>query len=145
MSEENTNTLGAVKNHPHGAEGLETFENPVGEGLIDLVIPEFTCLCPKTGQPDFATIRIRYIPKDTCVESKSLKLYIWHFRNEGHFHEKVTQTIFDDLCSLLDPEWMQVQGDFGVRGGIHEKVLCSTAYPKDETLSELAQRYNFTL
>jgi 7-cyano-7-deazaguanine reductase len=116
--------LGKVQNKPVTAEGLEWFENPLKGGVVDLTIPEFTCNCPKTGQPDFATIKIRYIPADRCVESKSLKLYIWHFRNEGKFHEAVTRQILDDLCGVLNPLWMQVVGDFGVRGGIHEVVSC---------------------
>jgi 7-cyano-7-deazaguanine reductase len=116
-------SLGAVQNQPHGAEGLETFPNPIGDNLIDLTIPEFTCLCPKTGQPDFATIRIRYVPRDLCVESKSLKLYVWSFRNVGAFHEAVTKKFLDDLVDCLDPKWMQVMGIFGVRGGIYEQVL----------------------
>jgi len=84
--------------------------------------PEFTCLCPKTGQPDFATIRIRYAPGPRCVELKSLKLYLWSFRDEGHFHEAVTNRILGDLVALLDPRWLEVVADFAVRGGIHTVV-----------------------
>jgi 7-cyano-7-deazaguanine reductase len=80
--------------------------------------PEFTCLCPLTGQPDFATIRIRYVPAKLCVELKSLKLYLWSFRNEGAFHERVTNEICDDLVRALKPRWLEVEGDFLVRGGI---------------------------
>ena len=116
-------TLGAVQNKPHGAEGLEWFENPIGDNLIDLTLPEFTCLCPKTGQPDFAVIRIRYVPRERCVESKSLKMYVWSFRDKGAFHEAVTKQFLDDLVGVLDPKWMQVMGVFGVRGGIYETVL----------------------
>lgn len=84
--------------------------------------PEFTCLCPRTGQPDFATIRITYIPDRLCVELKSLKLYLWSFRNEGAFHEKVTNEILDDLVTAVRPRWMEVEGDFKVRGGIHTVI-----------------------
>ncbi|MDP6370196.1 MAG: preQ(1) synthase, partial [Planctomycetota bacterium] len=87
--------------------------------------PEFTCLCPKTGQPDFATIRIRYVPDGSCVELKSLKLYLWSFRQEGHFHEAVTNSILTDLVTLLAPRRMTVEGDFLVRGGIHTVVEVS--------------------
>ena len=107
---------------------LETFPNPSphppeGRGYeIRFECPEFTCLCPKTGQPDFATIRIRYIPAERCVELKSLKLYLWAFRNEGTFHEAVTNQILDDLVKLLAPRSMTFEGDFAVRGGIHTTV-----------------------
>jgi 7-cyano-7-deazaguanine reductase len=139
-------TLGEHKNQPHGAKGLETFANPLGpQDVVDLVVPEFTCLCPKTGQPDFATIHIRYIPQSSCVESKSLKLYIWHFRDEGHFHEEVTRLIFVDLVNVLMPVWLQVMGEFGVRGGISEKVLCATKTDGevDMTTRETIGRYSF--
>src|SRR6187397_820128 len=89
---------------------------------VTMTVPEFTCLCPKTGQPDFATIRIRYVPDARCVELKSLKLYLWSFRDEGHFHEAVTNRILDDLVELLAPRRMSVEGDFLVRGGIHTVV-----------------------
>jgi len=103
---------------------LETFPNPnPGRPYeISMECPEFTCLCPKTGQPDFATIRIRYVPGKRCVELKSLKLYIWSFRDEGHFHEAVTNRICDDLVAALAPRFIEVEGDFGVRGGIHTVV-----------------------
>jgi 7-cyano-7-deazaguanine reductase len=99
---------------------LETFPNPNPRRPyeIAMVAPEFTCLCPLTGQPDFATIRIRYVPAARCVELKSLKLYLWSFRNEGAFHERVTNEICDDLVRALKPRWLEVQGDFMVRGGI---------------------------
>jgi 7-cyano-7-deazaguanine reductase len=111
---------------------LETFPNPRPGRVyeISFEIPEFTCLCPKTGQPDFATLRIRYVPDRLCVELKSLKLYIWSFRDEGHFHEDVTNRILDDLSSLLDPQEMTVVGDFNVRGGIHT-VVTATHRRKD--------------
>ena len=103
---------------------LETFPNPEPrrEYTIEFTCPEFTCLCPKTGQPDFATISIRYVPNRTCVELKSLKLYFWSFRNEGHFHEAVTNRIANDLVKALRPRSMEVVGDFFVRGGIHTVV-----------------------
>jgi len=106
---------------------LETFPNPrPGRDYeISFEIPEFACLCPKTGQPDFATLRIRYIPDRLCVELKSLKLYVWSFRDEGHFHEDVTNRILDDLVKLLEPREMTVVGDFNVRGGIHTVVTAS--------------------
>ena len=88
-------------------------------------MPEFTCVCPRTGQPDFATIQIRYVPGTLCVELKSLKLYLWSFRDEGHFHEDVTNRILDDLVSVLKPRRMTVTGDFKVRGGIHTVVTAS--------------------
>src|SRR3970282_686845 len=87
--------------------------------------PEFTCLCPRTGQPDFALIRIRYIPGRLCVELKSLKLYLGSFRDQGQFHEAVTNRILDDLVRVLAPRWMSVEGDFHVRGGIHTVVMAS--------------------
>lgn len=103
---------------------LESFPNPrVGRDYeIRFECPEFTCLCPKTGQPDFATIRIRYTPNERCVELKSLKLYLWSYRQQGAFHEAVTNTILDDLVQLLDPTRMTVEGDFLVRGGIHTTI-----------------------
>ena len=106
---------------------LETFENPNVERdyLISFDCPEFTCLCPKTGQPDFATIRIRYVPDALCIELKSLKLYLWSFRNEGHFHEAVTNQILDDLAGACAPRFIEVTGDFYVRGGIHTVVTVS--------------------
>ena len=86
-------------------------------------IPEFTCLCPKTGQPDFATLHLEYVPDAACVELKSLKLYIWSFRNEGAFHESVTNRILDDLVSLLKPRFIRLAADFNVRGGIYTTVV----------------------
>ncbi len=106
------------------AKSLETFPNPKPdrEYEIHFECPEFTCLCPRTGQPDFATIRISYIPDRACVELKSLKLYLWSFRNEGAFHEAVVNRILDDLVEALSPRRMSVEGDFFVRGGIHTVV-----------------------
>jgi 7-cyano-7-deazaguanine reductase len=105
-------------------KNLEWFENPnPGRDYeIRFDCPEFTCLCPRTGQPDFATIRIAYVPDRRCVELKSLKLYLWSFRDEGHFHEAVTNRILEDLVKLLAPRKLSVEGDFLVRGGIHTVV-----------------------
>jgi 7-cyano-7-deazaguanine reductase len=105
-------------------KNLEWFENPRPGRVYEIRFdcPEFTCLCPKTGQPDFATIRIRYVPDARCVELKSLKLYLWSFRDEGHFHEAVTNRILDDLVASIAPKRMTVEGDFLVRGGIHTVV-----------------------
>jgi len=104
---------------------LETFPNPCPgrDYTIELECPEFTCLCPMTGQPDFATIRVAYVPDQLCVELKSLKLYLWSFRDEGAFHEAVTNRILDDLVAALQPRRMTVEGDFRVRGGIHTVVV----------------------
>ena len=103
---------------------LESFpnKNEGREFVVDLHTDEFTCLCPATGQPDFATLTIRYVPAERIVESKSLKLYLWSYRNEGTFHEHVTNQILDDLVAALDPVWCEVVGEFGARGGITIKV-----------------------
>lgn len=99
---------------------LEKFPNPnPGRDYeITFTAPEFTCVCPMTGQPDFATITIRYVPDELCVELKSLKMYLWSYRDEGAFHEAVTNRILDDLVTAIDPRFMEVEGDFWVRGGI---------------------------
>src|SRR5215216_8126564 len=106
------------------SRALETFDNPRPERPYEIAFecPEFTCVCPMTGQPDFATMRIRYVPDRLCVELKSLKLYLWSFRQEGTFHEAVTNRICDDLVQLLAPRKLVVEGDFLVRGGIHTVV-----------------------
>ncbi len=111
---------------------LETFSNPNPDRdyEISFECPEFTCLCPRTGQPDFATIRIRYIPDKTCVELKALKLYLWSYRNEDAFHEKATNQILDDLVEATRPRSMTVSGDFYVRGGIHTIVTANYAKRK---------------
>jgi 7-cyano-7-deazaguanine reductase len=103
---------------------LHTFPNPNPERDYEIAFeaPEFTCLCPMTGQPDFATIRIRYVPDAKCVELKSLKLYLWSYRDEGTFHEAVTNKIANDLVAALDPRYLYVEGDFFVRGGIKTVV-----------------------
>ncbi len=107
------------------SKSLEAFPNPKPDRPYEIRFecPEFTCLCPKTGQPDFATIRITYVPAALCVELKSLKLYLWSFRDEGAFHEAVTNRILDDLVRVLAPRSMTVEGDFRVRGGIHTVVV----------------------
>ena len=104
---------------------LETFPNPNPERdyEIEFVCPEFTCLCPRTGQPDFATFTIRYVPDAACVELKSLKLYLWSFRDEGHFFEQATNQILDDLVKATRPRRMTVIGRFNVRGGIRTTVI----------------------
>jgi 7-cyano-7-deazaguanine reductase len=103
---------------------LETFPNPrPGRDYeISMECPEFTCVCPRTGQPDFATIRIKFVPDQLCVELKSLKLYLWSFRDEGAFHEDVINRILDDLVRACQPKSMTVVGDFNVRGGIHTVI-----------------------
>ncbi len=113
---------------------LETFENPYPKRdyEIHFECPEFTCLCPKTGQPDFATIRVSYIADKLCVELKSLKLYFWSFRDEGAFHEAVTNQILEDLVKAVDPRWMEVEADFYVRGGIHTVINAKHQKPDFE-------------
>jgi 7-cyano-7-deazaguanine reductase len=104
---------------------LETFENPQPgrDYTIRMRIPEFTCLCPKTGQPDFATLYLEYVPDRRCVELKSLKLYIWSFRDEGGFHEAMTNRMLDDLVRATDPRFMRLTAEFNVRGGIDTTVV----------------------
>jgi 7-cyano-7-deazaguanine reductase len=104
---------------------LETFDNryPQRDYKIEIVAPEFTSLCPKTGQPDFGTLTIVYTPAARCVELKSLKFYLQSFRNEGIFYEHVTNAILDDLVAVLAPRWMQVEASFNPRGGMTEKVI----------------------
>ena len=104
---------------------LETFDNPMPERdyTIRIEVPEFTCLCPKTGQPDFATLYLEYVPDQRCVELKSLKLYVWSYRDEGAFHEKVTNTILDDLVAATSPRFMRLTAKFNVRGGIYTSIV----------------------
>ena len=106
------------------SKNLETFENrnPDRMYLVTLESDEFTCVCPKTGQPDFATIRVRYVPNQRIVESKSFKLYLWSYRDEGVFHEHVVNTILGDVVAAADPHWCEVEGDFSVRGGVSISV-----------------------
>jgi 7-cyano-7-deazaguanine reductase len=108
---------------------LETFPNPTPrrDYRIHMEIPEFTCLCPKTGQPDFATLILDYVPDKLCVELRSLKLYIWSFRDEGAFHEAVTNRILDDLVAATKPRYMRLTGRFYVRGGIFTTVVAQHA------------------
>ena len=112
---------------------LETFPNPAPERDYEIAFdcPEFTCLCPRTGQPDFAHFKIRYVPDLTCVELKSLKLYLWSFRDEGHFHEAVTNRILDDLVKATSPRTMVVEGNFFVRGGI--STVVTARYDKQQS------------
>ena len=107
---------------------LATFPNPSPQRdyRIHMEIPEFTCLCPRTGQPDFATLCLDYVPDRTCVELKSLKLYIWSYRNEGAFHEAVTNRILDDLARATKPRYMRLVTKFYVRGGIFTTVVAAT-------------------
>ncbi|MBK8325382.1 MAG: NADPH-dependent 7-cyano-7-deazaguanine reductase QueF [Betaproteobacteria bacterium] len=107
------------------AKDLETFPNPNPgrDYLIRMEIPEFTCLCPKTGQPDFATLYLDYYPDKACVELKSLKLYVWSFRNEGKFHEAVTNEILEDLVRATKPRFMRLTAEFLVRGGIYTTIV----------------------
>jgi 7-cyano-7-deazaguanine reductase len=104
---------------------LELFPNPQPERdyTIRITIPEFTCLCPKTGQPDFATLVLEYIPEQQCVELKSLKMYVWSFRDQGAFHEAVTNEILDDLVRATAPRFMRLTAIFNVRGGIDTTVV----------------------
>jgi 7-cyano-7-deazaguanine reductase len=106
-------------------KALETFPNPAAhrDYQIHMEIPEFTCLCPKTGQPDFGVLTLDYIADKKCIELKSLKLYIWSFRNEGHFHEDVTNRILDDLVKATQPRFMRLTARFYVRGGIFTNVV----------------------
>lgn len=104
---------------------LETFDNPNPQRdyTIHIEIPEFTCLCPKTGQPDFATLYLDYVPDQLCVELKALKLYIWSYRDQGAFHEAVTNTILEDLVAAISPRFMRLTAKFNVRGGIYTNVV----------------------
>lgn len=104
---------------------LETFDNPrqVGDYSIRIEIPEFTCLCPKTGQPDFANLTLEYVPDKLCIELKSLKLYVWSFRDQGAFHEAVTNEILQDLARACEPRFMRLTAEFNVRGGLYTTVV----------------------
>ena len=119
------------------SKSLETFDNPNPERdyVIRIDMPEFTCLCPKTGQPDFAVLNLEYIADEYCVELKALKNYIWSFRDEGCFHEAVTNQILNDLVAALAPRFMRLEAIFNVRGGIYTTVIaehqCDNWTPKD--------------
>jgi len=108
------------------SKSLDTFDNPKVEKdySIKITLPEFTCLCPKTGQPDFAKLFLEYIPDKKCVELKSLKIYVWSFRDEGAFHEAVTNQILDDLVKATNPRYMKLKAVFNVRGGVYTTVVC---------------------
>jgi len=110
---------------------LETFDNPRTDRdyTIRMRIPEFTCLCPKTGQPDFATLHLEYVPAARCVELKSLKLYVWSYRDEGAFHEDITNRILDDLVAATAPRFMRLTAEFNVRGGIYTNVVAEHRAP----------------
>ncbi len=106
-------------------QALEIFANPAPQRdyTIRMSIPEFSCLCPKTGQPDFATLELEYVPEQRCVELKSLKLYIWSYRDRGAFHEAVTNQILGDLVAATSPRFMRLIAKFNVRGGIYTTVV----------------------
>ena len=110
------------------SKALETFPNPQPgrDYTIRIKAPEFTCLCPKTGQPDFATLHLEYVPDKLCVELKSLKLFLWSFRDEGAFHERVTNEILDDLAKATKPRFMRLTAEWYVRGGIYTTVVAET-------------------
>jgi len=110
---------------------LETFPNPQAgsDYTIRMQIPEFTCLCPKTGQPDFATLDLEYVPDRSCVELKSLKLYVWSFRDRGAFHEAVTNEIVDHLADAIRPRFLRLTARFNVRGGIHTTIIVERRQP----------------
>jgi len=110
---------------------LDTFNNPNNsrDYSIKITLPEFTCLCPKTGQPDFAKLFLEYVPSEKCVELKSLKMYIWSYRDEGAFHEAVTNQILDDLVNATNPKYMKLKAVFNVRGGVYTTVICDHKSP----------------
>jgi 7-cyano-7-deazaguanine reductase len=113
------------------ARTLETFPNPNPgrDYTVRIRIPEFTCLCPKTGQPDFAILHLDYVPDEKCVELKALKLYVWSFRDEGAFHEAVTNRMLADLVSACEPRFMRLRAEFNVRGGIYTDVVVEHRQP----------------
>ena len=110
---------------------LEVFENPQPDKdyTIRIRMPEFTCLCPKTGQPDFATLNLEYVPDMSCIELKSLKIYVWSFRDEGAFHEAVTNRILADLVVACQPRFMRLRAEFMVRGGLYTEVVVEHRQP----------------
>lgn len=114
------------------ATAIETFPNPAPgkDYTIRMSIPEFTCLCPKTGQPDFATLELEYVPDRLCIELKALKLYLWSFRDRGSFHEAVTNEIIDHLARTISPRFMRLSARFNVRGGIHTSVVAERRAPQ---------------
>jgi 7-cyano-7-deazaguanine reductase len=122
------------------SKDLQAFDNPQPDRdfTIRIDTPEFTCLCPLTGQPDFATIIIEYVPNKLCIELKALKLYFWTFRDRGAFHEAVTNEFLNDLVSLIQPNFMRIKADFNVRGGIYTHVIVEHRNP-DWRAPELVQ------
>lgn len=112
-------------------EHVETFPNPnpARDYTIRITIPEFTCLCPKTGQPDFAQLELEYVPAERCVELKALKLYMWSFRDRGAFHEAITNEILERLANATDPRFMRLTGKFNVRGGLYTTVIVEYRKP----------------
>ncbi len=116
---------------------LETIPNPEPDRdyVIEIECPEFTCVCPRTGQPDFAVFKISYVPGPKLVELKSLKLYMWSYRNEGHYHEEVTNRVLSDLVKALQPKKMVVEAEFNVRGGI--RTVVRATYPDDGVLDSI--------
>lgn len=110
---------------------LEIFDNPqpARDYTIHIEMPEFTCLCPKTGQPDFATLHLEYVPEKSCIELKALKMYIWSFRDEGAFHEAVTNQILSELVAACEPRFMRLTAEFKVRGGIYTTVVAEHRHP----------------
>ena len=116
------------------SKNLDTFPNPQPDRdfTIRIDVPEFTCLCPMTGQPDFATITIEYIPDELCVELKALKLYMWTFREQGAFHETVTNEILNDLIKAINPNFIRVRAEFNVRGGIYTTIIAEHRNPNWE-------------
>jgi 7-cyano-7-deazaguanine reductase len=122
------------------SKDLDTFANPHPDRdyTIRIRLPEFTCLCPKTGQPDFATLYLEYVPDIQCLELKSLKLYIWSFREEGAFHEDVTNRILNDLVDTCEPRFMRLRAEFNVRGGVYTDVVVEYHQP-DWTPAEIVE------
>jgi 7-cyano-7-deazaguanine reductase len=113
------------------SKNLETFPNPKPQRdyTISMRMPEFTCLCPKTGQPDFATLYLDYIADQRCIELKALKLYLWSFRQEGAFHEAITNQIADELVAAMEPRFLRLKAEFYVRGGIYTNVIAEHRAP----------------
>ncbi len=122
------------------SKDLQSFDNPQPgrDFTIRIDTPEFTCLCPLTGQPDFAEITIEYVPDKLCIELKALKLYLWTFRDRGAFHEAVTNEILDDIVKVIQPNFMRVRADFNVRGGVYTSVIVEHRNP-DWKAPELVQ------
>lgn len=113
------------------SSSLETFPNPAPQRdyCIRMRMPEFTCLCPKTGQPDFATLHLEFVPEQRCIELKALKLYLWSYRDRGAFHEAVTNAIADDLVAAMAPRFLRLRAEFYVRGGIYTTVVAEHRAP----------------